>query len=103
VLRTASEILDWTVDLDFEAYWSSTMLRRAVERNFDILSEAVKEAERRDRSLTDIIPDIGEIKALHVILAHRYFTIDDQVIWDAVRSSLPEFVRSVRQLLQPPP
>ncbi len=98
-LQAASEIVGWTTGVTFEQYRDFSMLRRAVERNFDIIAEALKAAEERDPDLAETFPNIGDIKGYHVILAHRYFTIDDHLVWDAVQSTLPVFLTRVRQVL----
>lgn len=98
-LGEAVNILDWTAGVPFQVYQDTVMLRRAVERSFDIIAEAIKEAERLDPELSTLIPDIQDIKGYHVVLAHLYFTIDNEVMWDAIQHTLPVFRRRVAAIL----
>ena len=98
-LSEAGNILNWTGGVSFEVYRDTVMLRRAVERSFDIIAEAIKEAERLDPELSALIPNIQDIKGYHVVLAHLYFTIDNEVMWDAIRHTLPIFHHRVLAIL----
>ena len=45
------------------------------------------------------IPDIGRIIGFRNVLAHGYDVVDDEVVWDAVTTDLPELTASVEALL----
>lgn len=61
-----------------------------MERQFDVFSEAVRNAERLDPGLADALPNIRQIKDHHVVLAHLYFTVDNDIMWQAATNTLPE-------------
>jgi len=98
-LDAATEILDWTRGHSFDVYRDHKMMRRAVEKNLDIIAEALKAAELQDHRLVESIPNIDKIKRYHIIMSHLYFTVDDQLVWDAIQTSLPEFARRLRRRL----
>ena len=72
---------------DFEDYKDNLMLRRAVERELEILGEAVNRILKQepDYPLTDArrIVDLCN----HVI--HRYDNVSDEIIWGILHKNLP--------------
>jgi len=73
----------------FEEYTSDAMLSSAVERQFEIVGEALRLAELADPSATTQIPDLRRIVGLRNRLIHGYDSVDNQVIWDILQNDLP--------------
>ena len=40
----------------------------------------------------------NKIYAMRVVLAHRYFRIDPEVVWDTIQNSLPELEEQIREI-----
>jgi uncharacterized protein with HEPN domain len=88
-LRAAERIARFTAGLDFDGYLEDEMLRAAVERQFEIISEAFTGLRRIDLGLADGIPDLPRIVAFRNVLIHGYATVDDQLLWGVVERDLP--------------
>jgi uncharacterized protein with HEPN domain len=45
-------------------------------------------------------PDIpwGKIYAMRIVLAHQYFKIDSNLLWDTIQNSLPELEAQIREI-----
>jgi uncharacterized protein with HEPN domain len=80
-------------------YQADAMLRSAVERQFEIIGEALRRAVEQDPSLKDRITDIARIVAFRNRLIHGYATVSDQVVWGIVESNLPRLHREAKALL----
>ncbi len=63
--------------------------RSAVERQFEILGEALSNLARLDPALAAKIPDLRQIVAFRNILIHGYATIDRARVWRTVLDDLP--------------
>src|SRR5260370_15641479 len=63
--------------------------RSAVERQFEILGEALGQLARLDATLAAKIPDLHEIVAFRNVLIHGYALIDRARVWRAVQDDLP--------------
>jgi uncharacterized protein with HEPN domain len=83
---------------DFTVYKSNKMLRRAVEREFEIIGEALYRIEKID-------PDI-EISGKRLIIGmrnrviHGYDRIDDEIVWGTIVRHLPILKAEISRLIQ---
>ena len=84
---------------DFAAYQSDELLRSAVERQFEILGEALNQLSRLDPNMTEKIPDLPRIVAFRNILIHGYASVDDRLVWGVVESRLEPLLDVVAALL----
>jgi uncharacterized protein with HEPN domain len=75
------------------------MLRSAIERQLEIIGEALNKLAKVDTTVGDQIPELGRIVALRNILIHGYAEIDDRLVWQAITDKLPELQRALENLL----
>ena len=76
------------------------MLRAAVERQFEIIGEALRRLSKEDSPTTARISEHARIIAFRNILVHGYADIDDRIVWDVVQSKLPALLLEVESLLK---
>jgi uncharacterized protein with HEPN domain len=75
------------------------MLRSAVERQFEVIGEALNQLSKADPQLAGQIPDLPRIVAFRNILIHGYATVDDALVWQLLDAKLPDLVEALRRLL----
>ncbi len=80
-------------------YQQEALLRSAVEREFEIIGEALTQLARVDESVVSQIRDYSRIISFRNILIHGYAQIDDLLVWDVVNTKLPALLGDVEQLL----
>lgn len=85
---------------DFFKYKNNLMLKRAVERNFEIIGEAVNRIITRDNSFTEKISNAKAIIALRNQVIHAYDTISDENIWSILTNNLLKLQSEVNALIQ---
>ena len=80
----------------FEDYSTDLMLSSAVERQFEILGEALKRIRDTDEGFLEI-SIIGWRGAISFrnILAHGYDHIDDDIVWGVITDDLPDLIESI--------
>ncbi len=63
-------------------------MRSAVERQFEIIGEALNKASDMDPSLAHRVPEIPRIVGLRNRIIHGYDAVDYQLVWDIVRTKI---------------
>ena len=75
------------------------MLRSAVERQFQIIGEALNRLGRIDLATADRVPDLARIVAFRNVLVHGYAQIDDALVWEVASTRVPELTAVLARLL----
>ena len=90
------KLLRFTANKRFDHYREDDVLLSAVERQFEIIGEAISQLARIDSEAALGISERGRIIAFRNILIHGYAVIDDTVVWDIVETKLPALAREIR-------
>jgi len=99
ILRAATLILKFTSGHTLETYGSDELLRSAVERQFEIVGEALGRLLKAHGSVGAQIGDHRQIIAFRNVLIHGYDAVDEAVVWDIVQKDLLLECRQVEDLL----
>ncbi|MDO3378277.1 HepT-like ribonuclease domain-containing protein [Geoalkalibacter halelectricus] len=100
-IQQACQLLkQFTAGKNLTNYLADAMLRSAVERQFEIIGEALNQALRLDSSLSRYISNASRIIAFRNRLIHGYASVSDQVVWGVLESQLPILTEEVSQLLE---
>lgn len=78
-------------------YESNLLVRRAVERELEIIGEAMSQLLKTDSSPS--IKNARRIVDLRNRVIHGYDTVDDAIIWGVLKRNLPELKKEVEVLL----
>lgn len=99
-IQEACDLLGtFTFGRTFAEYRSDAMLRSAVERQFEIIGEALSQAIRVDPNLVEAIRDTSNIIGFRNRLIHAYFQIDHEIVWNVVERYLPALRDDVNAVL----
>jgi uncharacterized protein with HEPN domain len=93
------KVLRYTEGMNFEQFVADDRTFDAVVRNLQIIGEAVKNVPTDVR---DSNPEIEwrKIAGLRDVLAHTYFQIENEIIWDVVQTKVSSLLTKVNQLLE---
>lgn len=94
LIRTFVDAKEWT------DYVDDVMLRSAVERQFELVGEALNRLARVDPETAEQIVDLPRIVAFRNVLIHGYATIDDAIVWQAATGRLPHLIDLLADLLE---
>lgn len=97
ILESIEKIQRYTANMSKATFVADERTFDAVAHNLQIIGEAVKNIPIEIRSL---YPEIEwrKIAGLRDILAHAYFSIDDEIIWDVVQSKLTPLQECVTKM-----
>lgn len=94
----ADRVLRYTAGMDRAAYDADERTQDAVLRNLEIVGEAAKNVPPDVRAL---YPDVDwrALAGFRDILAHAYFRIATEIVWDIVCNELPPLQQKVLAIL----
>lgn len=84
-------------ETNFQDYSSDVKTKRAVERNLEIIGEAVNRISKKDENIE--ITDKRKIISVRNRIIHGYDQVSDELIWSIITQYLPVLEKEVRQYL----
>jgi uncharacterized protein with HEPN domain len=87
-LRACEAIVGFVQGRTFDEYDQSLLLRSAVERQFEIVGEALRHADLADANVAARVPHLRQIVGLRNRLIHGYDVVDQQLVWSIIRDEL---------------
>jgi uncharacterized protein with HEPN domain len=100
VLLASRKVRRFTAGMEKAGFRADERTYDAVLRNLEVIGEAVKNLpdEARNRA-----PSIQwkKIAGLRDVIAHGYFGIDDEILWDIVARKVPELLAAM-EAVDPP-
>ena len=94
IQESCSRALRYTQGMTFEQFRADNKTYDAVVRNLEIIGEAAKGLPNDVRAM---MPDIewSKTTGLRNIVAHVYFGINDEILWDVVQNKIPPMKAAV--------
>jgi len=99
IVRAAQLALGFIAGKTFADYRADPMLRSAVERQLEIVGEALAQLARTDPATASQIGEYQRIIAFRNILIHGYAEIDHRIVWNVLELKLPVVLRQSSSLL----
>ena len=99
-IRRAGELIARFVHgKDLADYAADPLLRSGVERQFEIIGEAMNRLVNTDPATAARITHASRIVSFRNILIHGYDLVDHEVVWDVIETHLPVLRQQVQALL----
>jgi uncharacterized protein with HEPN domain len=95
-------IARFTSQRTFDDYKGDELVKAAVERQFEIIGEAVNRLTKVAPDIVKRISQFRRIISFRNILIHGYDAIDDAIVWDVVEQYLPVLQAEIDHLLRGP-
>jgi uncharacterized protein with HEPN domain len=98
IVICAERVIEYTAASSFEEFVADSLRYDATLRNLEIMGEA---ANRVTESVRQQFPDVPwrDLIGFRNRLAHAYDALDDRIVWNAVRHSVPATLMTVRAAL----
>lgn len=99
IQQSIDEIVEFVGDQrDFSAYQKDIKTKKAVERNLEIIGEAVNRIFKADSNFQ--IENAKNIIATRNRIIHSYDNISDELIWTIICKELPKLKVQVDKLIE---
>lgn len=100
ILQSINEIDGYYTDKPrkFAEYLSDLKTKRAIERNIEIIGEAVNRILKKDKHFN--LENAQKVIGTRNRIAHGYDKISDDLIWSIVINNLPKLKEEVQNLLK---
>ena len=82
----------------FSTFTSNRMLKKAVERSFEIIGEAMRRVLYEDAAIS--VRNAQKIVAFRNKISHEYDKLDDETLYSIVIKYLPELKEDVAKILE---
>jgi uncharacterized protein with HEPN domain len=83
---------------DFNSFCTHKVVKRAVEREFEIIGEALNRILKADEAIA--ITDSRKIVNLRNYIIHAYDNVVDEILWGIIIKHLPKLEKEVIGLLK---
>lgn len=98
-LQAARRLDEFTSGKSFDDYQRDELLKSAVERQLEIIGEALNQLSKIDPDLAAKVPELPRIVAFRNILIHGYAMVDDAIVWQVLTDRLPTLTQVLQKLL----
>ena len=99
-LKAAEAVQSFLRGKTYEAFVEDDLLRSAVERQLEIIGEALSRLAKVDPQIADNVAELRRIIAFRNILVHGYAAIDYDTVWRLIEDKLPELQSNLTMLLR---
>ena len=99
ILRAIASIQVSTSGQTFAEFSGNPLLVKAVLYDFIVIGEAAIAIPEEVRAKSPKIPWrlMGDLRN---VVAHEYFRVEPEIIWDTIQSNLPDLVAPLQKLLE---
>lgn len=97
--RSAALVVEFVAGRSWADYESDAMLRSAVERQFEIVGEALNRLAHASPDLAAQVPDLPRIVAFRNLLIHGYAAIDNRIVWEVATERAAALISRLDHLL----
>lgn len=99
MFQSMQRIEEYLGDLDFKKFKMTHIVVDAVVRNFEIIGEA---SRKIPSDIQEKYPEIPwrKMYGLRNLIAHEYFGIDYEMIWEIAKNNLPQNRKDLQKIIE---
>ena len=98
IQASSAKILQYTRGVSFDGFVNDTKTFDAVVLNLQIIGEAVKNIPDSVKAKYPQV-DWRRIAGLRDVIAHGYFGLNEDLLWDIVQNRVPQLAEQIREIL----
>ena len=95
-------IIEFTKNMGEAEFYVDLKTKAAVEREFEILGEALNRVKKIDANILTDVDNWREIIGFRNVIAHGYDVVEDEIVWDAVNRDIPKLLKQLKEIIEKP-
>jgi uncharacterized protein with HEPN domain len=99
ILQACRKIQRYISGIDYEHFIKDDRTYDAVCRNLEIIGEAARKIPPEIQQEYSIV-EWRSITSFRNLLAHEYFSIKDEILWDIVQNKIPSLQEHIQAVLE---
>ena len=100
VEKACERIEKFVSNCSLDDFLNNEMLQSAVERQSEIIGEALNQALGLDSEMSNRISNISRIIAFRDRLIHGYATVSPTIVWGIVTNDVPVLLSEVQSFME---
>jgi len=84
------------VDNNYKTFQSDIILQRAIERDLEIIGEAIRKIIEIDKTIQ--ISSAKNIIGSRNIISHAYDSVEPEMIWGIIQKNIPQLDKEIGEL-----
>ena len=98
IQASTTKILQYTQGMNSDSFTNDTRTFDAVVLNLQIIGEAVKNIPDSVKAKYPQV-DWRRIAGLRDVIAHGYFGLNEDLLWDIVQNRVPQLAKQIQEIL----
>jgi len=98
-IASGERIEAWTCTMSRAAFFADRRTQAAVEREFEIIGEAMTRLRREFPAIAAQVPELREVIDFRNLLSHGYDSVDLRVVWSLAQHELPALLSALRRIV----
>jgi uncharacterized protein with HEPN domain len=100
MLSSCEFLIDFTAGKTIDNYIKDRAFRSALERELQIIGEALIQLEEVAPEIAEQIPEYQNIIGFRHVLVHAYANLDPATVWNVVETKLEILAKTLKSLLK---
>lgn len=93
-------ILQFTKGMKYVEYYADLKTKAAVEREFEIIGEALNRIKKINVGMLANVDNWKEIIGFRNVIAHGYDVVEDEIVWDSIKRNIPALLKQLNKIIE---
>jgi uncharacterized protein with HEPN domain len=99
IIDAIQEIEGYLIDTDFSKFMENSMMRFACIKQMEIIGEASNHVSEDTKAKFTIV-EWTQIVGMRNVFVHEYFGVDSSLVWEIIKSDLPDLKDKIIEILK---
>ena len=97
-IKACELIAQFIQGIEEEDFYNDAKTKAAVEREIEIIGEALNRIKTIDKDRLAKIDNWREIIGFRNVIAHGYDVVEDEIVWESIKNEIPLLVKQLKTI-----